>query len=80
MSDRKNNLFEATDVYQVPGSDQYLLIQEAIASDWRRYFEFLTSSSLTGSRTPLDATENEPFRGLRTGDPLPPDAPHPSPQ
>ncbi|WP_158853326.1 non-reducing end alpha-L-arabinofuranosidase family hydrolase [Saccharothrix deserti] len=63
MSDDKNDLFEATNVYKLAGSDQYLLIQEAIGSDWRRYFRSFTATSLTGNWTPLADAQNEPFAG-----------------
>jgi hypothetical protein len=62
MSDTKNNLFEATNVYKVAGTNQYLLLQEAINNTtWRRCFKAFTSTSLTGDWTPLAATENRPF-------------------
>ncbi|KAK7466233.1 hypothetical protein VKT23_004961 [Stygiomarasmius scandens] len=56
-----NDLFEASNVYKV--GSQYLLIVECIGSQGR-YFRSWTSSSLSGSWTPLHASQTDPFAGL----------------
>jgi hypothetical protein len=61
LSDSQFALFEGTAVYRVQGQNQYLLLQEAIGSDGRRWYRSYTSSSLTGSWSPLAASESNPF-------------------
>ena len=66
LQDSRFALFEGTAVYKVQGVTQYLLLQEAIGSDGRRWYRSYTSSSLSGSWTPHLATESNPFARSNT--------------
>jgi hypothetical protein len=61
MSDTAGNLFEASNVYRIRGTDKYLLLVEAYGP---RYFRSWTATNLEGPWTPLAATQQNPFAGL----------------
>lgn len=60
MSDTKNNLFEAANVYST-GNGKYLLLVEAIGSDGQRYFRSWTASNIAGPWAGLANSESNPF-------------------
>src|SRR6185436_6657025 len=64
--DSKYALFEASNVYKVQGTNQYLLLVEAIGSDGRRWFRSWTSTGIAGTWSPLAASESNPFARSNT--------------
>jgi Glycosyl hydrolase family 62/Cellulose binding domain len=61
LTDSRFALFEGSAVYKIQGQNRYLLIVEAIGSNGRRWYRSWTATSLTGTWTPLAATEANPF-------------------
>lgn len=51
----------STAVYKIVNNNEYLLLQEAIGSDGRRWYRSFTSNRVEGPWTPQAATESNPF-------------------
>ena len=75
-------LFEASNVYKVKGTNQYLALIEAFdsTSNWHRYFRSWTASSLDGPWVPLKDAGSAPLAGISnttfTGQPWAADISH----
>lgn len=63
LQDTKNNLFEGGAVYNVDGTDDYMLIWESIGSDGARYYRAYTADTLTSQWRPLATSQSAPFAG-----------------
>jgi hypothetical protein len=62
LTDSTNALFESPRAYSIQGTNQFLLIVEAIGGGGR-YFRSFTATNLEGPWTPYAASEQQPFAG-----------------
>lgn len=65
LHDTKANLFEASNVYKLKGTNSYLALIEAFNNNGHRYFRSFTASSLDGEWTPLADTVENPFAEVK---------------
>lgn len=63
MTEDRNALFEACNVYNMEGTGKYLLTVEAIGLNGR-YFRSWTADALDGEWTPLQDTQSAPFASV----------------
>lgn len=65
LHDTKANLFEASNVYKIKGTDSYLALIEAFNNSGHRYFRSFTANSLDGEWTPHADTVGNPFAEVK---------------
>jgi hypothetical protein len=64
QDENPRNLFDASNVYKMAGTDKYLLLVSALNPTDRRYFRAWTADRLDGDWTPLADTETDAFASV----------------